>query len=194
MHEASGFYSNVYRRDEGYGRMMPYREKVLRQWIQTYPKARSLLDVGCGRGMGIEIAREEGIQRARGCDIVPQLVSDDIDLLADGVEFMPYLDDSYDLVSALDVLEHLKPENIQSAISEMLRVSRVAILAAVPHEQDKLGSHFTLKPREWWLKQAQEVSPDAHILDTPMWLPKAKLARQFQYTRIVIEKRHASRR
>jgi len=69
-----------------------------------------ILDVGCGTGANLKALAEYG--RAEGVDISPQAVDfcreRGLDLVKLGaIELLPYQSSSFDLVTALDVVEHL---------------------------------------------------------------------------------------
>jgi SAM-dependent methyltransferase len=85
----------------------------------------SILDVGCGTGANLKMLT--GYGRAEGVDISPQAVEfcrerglDSVKLGA--VEQLPYESDSFDLVTTLDVIEHLDDD--VAGLREMRRVLR----------------------------------------------------------------------
>lgn len=84
-----------------------------------------ILDVGCGTGANLKMLARFG--HAEGVDISPQAVEfcrerglDSVKLGA--VEELPYDNDSFDLVTALDVVEHLDDD--VAGLREMRRVLR----------------------------------------------------------------------
>jgi len=84
-----------------------------------------ILDVGCGTGANLKMLATHG--RAEGVDISTQAVEfcrerglDSVKLGA--AEQLPYDDDSFDLVTALDVIEHLDDD--VAGLREMRRVLR----------------------------------------------------------------------
>jgi SAM-dependent methyltransferase len=84
-----------------------------------------ILDVGCGTGANLKMLAAYG--RAEGIDISPQAVDfcrerglDSVKLGA--AEHLPYEDDAFDLVTALDVVEHLDDD--VAGLREMRRVLR----------------------------------------------------------------------
>src|SRR5215207_2919319 len=84
-----------------------------------------ILDVGCGTGANLKMLGAHG--RAEGVDISPQAVEfcrqrglDSVKLGA--AEHLPYESDSFDLVTALDVVEHLDDD--VGGLREMRRVLR----------------------------------------------------------------------
>jgi SAM-dependent methyltransferase len=84
-----------------------------------------ILDVGCGTGANLKMLA--GFGKAEGVDISPQAVDycrerglDSVKLGA--VENLPYEDGSFELVTALDVIEHLDDD--VAGLREMRRVLR----------------------------------------------------------------------
>jgi len=85
----------------------------------------SILDVGCGTGANLKMLGAYG--RAEGVDISQQAVDfcrerglDSVKLGA--IEYLPYENDSFELVTALDVVEHLDDDD--AGLREMRRVLR----------------------------------------------------------------------
>ena len=91
--------------------------------ISTTLKTERILDVGCGTGANLKMLAAYG--KAEGVDISPQAVDfcherglDSVKLGA--IEQLPYENDSFDLVTALDVIEHLDDD--VAGLREMRRV------------------------------------------------------------------------
>ena len=84
-----------------------------------------ILDVGCGTGANLKMLAAHG--RAEGIDISPQAIEfcherglESVKLGA--IEHLPYENDSFELVTALDVVEHLDDD--VKGLREMRRVLR----------------------------------------------------------------------
>ena len=97
-------------------------EKILTTLNHQNPR---ILDVGCGTGANLKMLAAYG--RAEGVDISPQAVEfcgerglDSVKLGA--IEHLPYDNDSFELVTALDVIEHLDDD--VAGLREMRRVLR----------------------------------------------------------------------
>jgi len=93
--------------------------------ISTKLKTERILDVGCGTGANLKMLAAYG--KAEGVDISPQAVDfcherglDSVKLGA--IEQLPYESDSFELVTALDVIEHLDDDI--AGLREMRRVLR----------------------------------------------------------------------
>lgn len=97
-------------------------EKICQTLNNSNP---SILDVGCGTGANLKMLAAYG--RAEGVDISPQAVEfcherglESVRLGA--IEHLPYQNDSFELVTALDVVEHLDDD--VAGLREMRRVLR----------------------------------------------------------------------
>ena len=114
-----------------------YRDRLLSELAPLRP--RRVLDVGCGEGLltgwlsahlpGAEVhgleARDEAVREFRTRN--PDLPIHQGDLYA-----LPFEDGAFDLVLALEVLEHL--EDPAAAVAELRRVSARAVALTVPFE------------------------------------------------------------
>jgi SAM-dependent methyltransferase len=88
----------------------------------------TMLDAGCGEG---EMLR----RRAAPPGVQPVLLDRNPDSIAQilgSVEALPFPADSFDVVTCLEVLEHLHNPGI--AVRELTRVARRAVVVSVPHE------------------------------------------------------------
>ncbi len=146
---------------------------------------QNLLDVGCGRGQIIAYARDIDIE-AEGFDFSEWAIGDEGRYKGtkaewvkchDATEKWPYPDNSFDLVVALDLLEHIYAEDIDFVLSEINRVARKWVFlqiavsgtgglqgrseggysleknAAVPIglEGCAVAGHVTVMPQSYWI-------------------------------------------
>lgn len=114
-------------------------------------KPKSLLDVGCGHNQFARIIREIYNIPATGCD----LACPDADVLCSAHE-LPFENNSFNIVTSFDCIEHLPPELVETAIQEMVRVCQTAIFMSIGYNKGKtfkgLNLHLTIHPRDWWIK------------------------------------------
>jgi SAM-dependent methyltransferase len=103
---------------------------------RAFPVSRAL-DVGCAVGFVVEALRELGID-ADGVD-VSQFAIDHAALGARGhVAYgnlryrLPFRDGAYELVTALETLEHLPPSEVPHALAELRRVTSAYVVATIP--------------------------------------------------------------
>lgn len=117
--------------------------------IQSIPKGSTYLDVGCGRGETLAIAREHGLV-AFGTEIVPRLC-DGVTVVQADITDLSF--DGFDYVSCYDVLEHLPIEDVGPALNELFRVAKKSLFITTNDHRSPLGGvelHLTRNPREWW--------------------------------------------
>jgi ubiquinone/menaquinone biosynthesis C-methylase UbiE len=95
-----------------------------------------VVDIGCGRGELLAAAVEAGARRAVGVEYAPAAIElaqrtiaahrieDRASVLQADARALPLPDAGADLVTLLDVVEHLAPAELDSALREALRVLR----------------------------------------------------------------------
>lgn len=101
----------------------------------------TVLDVGCGEGvLSEDWARRPGITSVEGLDLDdPELREEWAARERPGLTFrageagaLPYADGAWDLVAAVEVLEHVSSPDV--VLAEMARVARRHLLVSVPRE------------------------------------------------------------
>src|SRR6185503_18298582 len=102
-----------------------FLERLFRDVKASEHSTVNILDVGCGTGANLEMLSEFGV--AEGVDVSTEALSfcqarglQNVKLGA--AEALPYEDDSFDLVTGLDVVEHLDDD--LAGLKEMRRVLR----------------------------------------------------------------------
>lgn len=131
---------------------------------------RSVLDVGCGTGATVRYHREIGGKDAWGVDFAQPATKYWRELGVDkycvigSAEELPFKSDSFDVVTCMDVLEHIPEQNVQSVFREMKRVGRRDFLfiialteAAIKMPHDGSEPHICVKSPRWWLDQIHGV-------------------------------------
>jgi SAM-dependent methyltransferase len=99
---------------------LPVLVKII-QKIQTYLPAGKLLEVGCGRGDFLRVARMHGFS-VTGCDIFGggQPVADSIAFYDGTLKDAKFPDNCFDIVVVRNILEHLFDPNVE--IKEIKRI------------------------------------------------------------------------
>jgi SAM-dependent methyltransferase len=147
------FYDEYFRIEDRHWWFVGRREillRVLRERLGGFDGARDLLDVGCGTGTMVGHLRRFG--RAQGIDADPAAVEfshrrgvTEVKHVPPGP--LPFEDGSFDVVTALDVLEHIPDD--RAALADMVRVLRPGgtLMLTVPAyeflwgPQDEISHH-----------------------------------------------------
>lgn len=102
-------------------------------------RASSVLEVGCGEGHQLQkVLQRVGAERVVGLDLLDVELEgtwaglDDVDLLWGSAYQLPFPSDSFDLVLALEMLEHVgEPDTV---LAEIARVATGPVVISVPWE------------------------------------------------------------
>lgn len=111
----------------------------------------SLLDVGCGRGEVLTMAETLGME-ARGVEVVEGLIHPPR-IVAGLAWDLPFPDQSFDVVTMFDVMEHLLAEDSERVCRELARVASKHVLLTVAnfsHRLDGVELHITRRPYQDW--------------------------------------------
>lgn len=102
--------------------------------------ARTLIDVGCGNGLFLEhlnSMQERRFERLCGTDrSMAALACVQAEKVLASVELLPFLEHEFDIVSCMEVLEHLPQKTYISSLDEISRIARRYILISVPYNED----------------------------------------------------------
>jgi SAM-dependent methyltransferase len=100
-------------------------------------RVSNALDVGCATGYVVEVLRERGID-AQGCDVSQFAIDHPAPGAAGHLRVvnlfagLPWEDRTFELVTALEILEHLPPARVATAIRELARVCGGYLYATIP--------------------------------------------------------------
>jgi GT2 family glycosyltransferase len=156
-----GFYDEEYY--DHYERGTPYRRGV-EVWDQFFAavseriaktiEPRTVLDAGCAIGLLVEGLRALGVD-ASGFDISPFAISQVPPALAPYVSVRSVTDEvegHYDLITCLEVVEHLPPRLADAAIANLCRHTDAVLFSSSPEDFDEL-SHINVRPVEEWVRR-----------------------------------------
>ena len=132
--------------------------------------AKSVLDVGAGRGYVAKILENEGII-ATAMDVSKHCYmtrATNNFVLHDATQTpCPFEDKQFDLVFSINFLEHIEEKHLPAVIKEMIRVSKGGFhgihFDKSPFEEQDPDidiSHHTLKPESWWKNIFKETDSD----------------------------------
>ena len=115
---------------------------------------QSLLDVGAGSGYGLEIYREAGAREVFGIDLLP--LGAHVHALA--VEERP--DKSFDIVTAIDVIEHVLDD--RNFFDHLCRIARSAVFLSTPNYLVSQGEN-PFHAREYTPDELRELVGDRKV-------------------------------
>lgn len=106
------------------------------------PEATSLLDVGCGGAVFLDMVRQQrqlqitGVERSYGL-LAMARKRFGLSLAGGSISELPFASGAFDIVSALEVIEHLPWGVYQQALEEMARVAKTWVLVSVPYKENR---------------------------------------------------------
>ena len=111
----------------------PYQVQLLADILSLIPQdTQSILDVGCGNGIITNcLPKNIYVIGLDSSEEALKTVTRETKL--GSITNLPFDDNSFDLVMASDVIEHLPDDIYQQSISELFRVSSKYVMVAVPH-------------------------------------------------------------
>lgn len=119
------------------------RERIEETINAIPPDTHTVLDVGCGNGCFVNtLARLSGrFTRVIGLDSSEEALKYvQTEKVKGSIVNLPFDDASFDLVTSLEVLEHLPETDFKSGVYELQRVSNKYIIITVPNNQDLASS------------------------------------------------------
>ncbi|MHC4534745.1 MAG: class I SAM-dependent methyltransferase [Planctomycetota bacterium] len=147
--------------DENYLVNSAEKERI-EETIKIIPaETQTILDVGCGNGTFVNAlistfpdrfekivaldTSEEALRYVKTCKYKSSIVN------------LPFEDESFDLVTATEVLEHLSYEDFKRGILELQRVSKKSIVISVPFNEDLASSLVKCPQCSCWFSPIYHV-------------------------------------
>lgn len=112
---------------------------------------RTVLDAGCAMGFLVEMLRKRAVE-AYGIDISQYAISqvhEDIRPFCRVASVVDRLDQDYDLIVCIEVLEHMKPAEAESAIGNYCKHSAQVLFSSTPFDYREV-THFNVRPPNYW--------------------------------------------
>lgn len=174
-------YERAYNQQENY-RMGARRMVDARRDLHNLPNRGAYLDVSCGCGEMLDHALAMGFKTANGTEIIGSLLDGNRIRFA-FVHDLPFENNTFDVVTMFDVIEHLIPGDDEAACKEMQRVAKSHVLLTANNRPsfNKAGDdlHINKRPydewdalfRKWfdgkvtWLKGEREYVSEAWRID-----------------------------
>jgi len=142
----------------------------------------SVLEVGCAYGFVVKRLNDAGIP-SEGVDIstfaYKMRVTDKV-RVGSVLDLSFYRDKQFDLCVTIELLEHIREEDVDQALKELSRVSRRGVHWIAYKEVDDLvkthedTTHVNIKPYKWWVEKVAEICGSAHkvVHKETEWYPK----------------------
>lgn len=112
---------------------------------------RTVLDAGCAKGFLVAALRERGVD-AVGFDLSEFAISDAPASARPHVRvgsLTEPIEGTYDLVTCIEVIEHLDPADGHTAVANLAAASDRLLLSTTPSERDE-PTHVNIQPPERW--------------------------------------------
>lgn len=142
--------------------------------LQACFNPKCVLVCGCAKGFLVKAFREIEIE-AYGLDISNYAITHAppeiwaFVQLGDVRDMAEYDDNEFDLVTAIDLLEHIPEDDVPQAVSELVRVSNNIIFTRQHLEWNKKAradtTHKTINPTNWWINLFEKYN--TKIVDIP---------------------------
>ncbi|MCL5773608.1 MAG: class I SAM-dependent methyltransferase [Firmicutes bacterium] len=139
-------WKEYYEKEAEYLRFIPsedilenHRVRLVMKLFLSAMTPSSIIDIGCGDGYLCSVFKLKGINKVAGMDISAKRVEfsrktfPGIEFFEGSVYSIPVEDNSFDLVTAVEILEHI--EKPADAVAELKRISRKYLLATVPDSE-----------------------------------------------------------
>ena len=128
-------------------------EHLVRYWWASHLAAgREVLDAGCGAGYGCAILLDAGAARCVGVDISPEAVEaaseshgerEGIEFVVGDVGQLPFADDSFDLVTCFETIEHVEAqERVVAELARVLRPGGLLVISSPNRSEYPPGNPF----------------------------------------------------
>jgi hypothetical protein len=139
-----------YHRNEGWLRFF---NTIAGQIVKDIRPA-TVLDAGCAMGYLVEALRAQGVE-AWGVDVsdyaISQVHPSVRAFCAVGSITAPF-ERTYDLITCIEVLEHLNKADGQRAIENLCGHTDDVLFSSTPHDFTE-ATHFNVQPPEYWAEQ-----------------------------------------
>ena len=117
-------------------------------------KPKKILDVGCASGYLVEGLRDLGVD-ARGIDVSEYAISkvrEDIKPYCNVQSATVPIKERYDLITCIEVMEHLSPEDFNRAIDNMCNATNTIIFSSTPFDYAE-ETHFSVNTPGFWAER-----------------------------------------
>ena len=159
-----------------YGRSAPwiaFFDRIAVTLIRLF-QPQSVFDVGCAMGLLVEGLRDRGVA-AWGCDLSPYAIAQvrpDLQAFCRCQSASEPWDRSYDLVTCIEVLEHVTPDMAAAILTQMAQHTRRVVFSSTPDDLTE-ESHVNVHPDAYWVDAFDRVGfqpdPTADVAVITPW-------------------------
>jgi glycosyltransferase involved in cell wall biosynthesis len=132
--------------------VLAFFRSVARHVVHTL-SPRSVFDAGCAMGFLAESLWDLGVE-ARGIDISPYAISQvrgDMQACCTLGSVTDPIDGRFDLITCIEVLEHMPAEQAEAAIANFCRTTDTILFSSTPFDFEE-PTHCNVRPLIFWLK------------------------------------------
>lgn len=115
---------------------------------------KKTLDIGCAKGFLVEALHDRGVD-AYGIDISEYAISEvreDMKPYCQVKSVLLPIEEKYDMITCIEVLEHLENKDISLAIQQMCNATDDIIFSSTPFDYNE-ESHVSVHTPEYWAEQ-----------------------------------------
>lgn len=124
----------------------------------------SVLEVGTGNGDGLKKLITAG-KKAKGLEYSQFLYENLLrekfpngEVVNGDAAYLPFEDNSFDMICSFDVLEHLPEKKARHAVKEIYRVTKKFFFGTISNRVDHYERfHLTIQPHAWWVDRFTEL-------------------------------------
>jgi hypothetical protein len=163
-------YDVIYNSDPEYRSTQKRLAGVRRALESVYAPNLSYLDVSCGRGETLDLARSVGFESVSGTETVRSLVESRADVTEAVLPDTRLPGKCADVVSLIEVIEHLVPDDVEPALRELERLARKYIIisaATSPSFHNFVSLHPSARPEREWDALLRKTYPSAEVARLP---------------------------
>ncbi|MCL4392895.1 glycosyltransferase [Patescibacteria group bacterium] len=139
-------------------------------------KPKTVMDVGCAKGFLVSLLRDKGVE-AFGIEVSEYALSSVRNDIKKYCKQVSILEDGdikslgrYDLVTCIEVLEHLPDEFAEDAVSNLIKLSDNILFSSTPDDYEE-ESHVNIKSPQYWValfnKFGYYIDPYVNIASIP---------------------------
>lgn len=120
------------------------RSQMNYEFLNMFDRSIKILEVGANIGLQLEFLKKMGFRNLNGIELQEYAVqaaqrrNRDINIACGSALNIPYKDESFDLVFTSDVLIHISPSNINTALQEIYRCAKTYIWG-----KEYFSEHYT---------------------------------------------------